>query len=1072
MKIDRMDKSTNINQGISPSQFMRQLRPEYYSDTDKDQVSYVLDKNEFEYKLETITSRNETQDFETFCRKLCQRTICPNLRSHTGPDGGGDSKVDTETYPITSEISDNFYIGDSQTSNERWAFAFSANKDWKKKVKDDVKKIAETEREYKRIIFVTSRFAKDKDRSELEDTLSKEYSTPVTIHDRAWIVEKIIDEDRKDLAFHYLQVGTENSAPHQLGSQDYSRLKQLEELERDLSDPEAYEGMKRQRVTDALIAAKLSRNLEKPRTETDGRFQRALRYADSDGSERQKLEVRYEHIWTAFWWFDDFETLKNSYDGFEKIALQSEQACDLEFLCNLLQLLFNGIIHDHLDPDECKIQERTTNLQRKLDTIAKDQDRPNNAAAAQLSLLIIRMNQAILDHAPENLSNIWYDFSDLLKKVEGLGEFRADRLEKMIEVAGQVAGNDPAYNALVEQAAEFFAKREGEAKSATVLLKRAEQLDFDSNFEMIRLLGKASVKLTKKEHSDLLIQATQLLMLAYRSAGMLWAARASCTVLASSLVIEGEEESEIPASFVPTMKIWGWIALELGNLPDFLFAIQMLNGAVSSLPLTDESKQKVYEDLQEMDAALGCLFLNLSETELTKLSIVPDVLDALGLFMARSALLFVLGHKDVLHADGSIPESESEEETNRIFSLLYSQPVAENLPKQINLNEGEKQTIKTILLGMLVEVSFNASQPYSVVRAQAVLGALEAFFSTTLEQRISPHREKLSLLLKEIDDEGSFDINTTTMHGVIAWPKNLSMRHFEQQGKIHEFLTEISGKILAAAFMISDPKALLENLYANEEVHQRMVTSIFSSNSYSRVTLKEALRLSDWQDFIQQSYELKSGQPQLQKIEFSIESEPEAEKPGQNSSKPPKITDHRSVKIHSVIDIHAWDQAKWRGTAYAQYGINQPPCMAFMFENEEGARKIFDGWHERFGREDKEDEIYISIVRNLPDQNKHHYCLQVSSKLPTAEHMNPDKIISIASRSIVMEPKNDENLERFLKSYHQAGAYLLMPSILKADGAMPELLFDISILKRKLIVKTAKEIKQNDIEIMALRKST
>lgn len=35
--------------------------------------------------------------------------ICPNLLPQTDPTGGGDSKVDSETYPVSSEISDKWY---------------------------------------------------------------------------------------------------------------------------------------------------------------------------------------------------------------------------------------------------------------------------------------------------------------------------------------------------------------------------------------------------------------------------------------------------------------------------------------------------------------------------------------------------------------------------------------------------------------------------------------------------------------------------------------------------------------------------------------------------------------------------------------------------------------------------------------------------------------------------------------------------------------------------------------------------------------------------------------------------
>lgn len=60
---------------VSPSAFRRQLRPEFYSDT-VDRTSYQLDAPTLGYHLETITAQNQTDDFEIFCRKLCERTIC------------------------------------------------------------------------------------------------------------------------------------------------------------------------------------------------------------------------------------------------------------------------------------------------------------------------------------------------------------------------------------------------------------------------------------------------------------------------------------------------------------------------------------------------------------------------------------------------------------------------------------------------------------------------------------------------------------------------------------------------------------------------------------------------------------------------------------------------------------------------------------------------------------------------------------------------------------------------------------------------------------------------------------
>ena len=221
---------------------MRELRPEYYSDT-RDRVAYALDAATLEYHLETITKRNQTHAFEVFCRKLCERTICPNLRPASGPEGGGDSKADTETFPVADEVAGLTYVGLANAGKERWAFAFSAKETWAEKARKDVEGIVSTGRRYDRIICVTSRFARARDRSRIEDELSKQHAIPVTIHDRAWIVAEIVEKDRKDIAFNYLGVGEEKNDPLRLGPIDYSRLRQLADLERTLDDPSAYVGI-------------------------------------------------------------------------------------------------------------------------------------------------------------------------------------------------------------------------------------------------------------------------------------------------------------------------------------------------------------------------------------------------------------------------------------------------------------------------------------------------------------------------------------------------------------------------------------------------------------------------------------------------------------------------------------------------------------------------------------------------------------------------------------------------------------------------------------------------------------
>src|SRR5437660_5239581 len=179
---------------LTPSHYMRARRPELFSDS-KTITAIGLPPAVLEYHLETLTNRKQEADFEHFCRRLAEKELCPNLLPQTGPTGGGDSKVDTETYPVADALAEVWYEGiGREAAHERWAFAFSARKDWLDKVKADVKKISETGRDYKLIYFMTNQFVPDRKRGETEDELTKTYGIRMRILDRSWIVDRVFKD--------------------------------------------------------------------------------------------------------------------------------------------------------------------------------------------------------------------------------------------------------------------------------------------------------------------------------------------------------------------------------------------------------------------------------------------------------------------------------------------------------------------------------------------------------------------------------------------------------------------------------------------------------------------------------------------------------------------------------------------------------------------------------------------------------------------------------------------------------------------------------------------------------------
>src|SRR6266571_699537 len=193
---------------FSPRELLKARRPEKFSDSVSEETP-ALDRSLLEYHLETLTSRNQETDFENFARRLAQSEICPNLLPHTGPTGGGDSKVDAETFPVADALSLVWFSGiGREAANERWAFAFSAMKEWRPKLQSDIAKITATGRAYAKAFFITNQFVADRVRAKVEDELSKKHELDVRVLDRTWILDRVFSQHRDAIAIEELKLQT------------------------------------------------------------------------------------------------------------------------------------------------------------------------------------------------------------------------------------------------------------------------------------------------------------------------------------------------------------------------------------------------------------------------------------------------------------------------------------------------------------------------------------------------------------------------------------------------------------------------------------------------------------------------------------------------------------------------------------------------------------------------------------------------------------------------------------------------------------------------------------------------
>lgn len=1049
-----------------PSEIMRDKRPYLYSDSTVT-CAYELGRSEFSHYLETLTDRNQHKDFENFARRLCEREICPNLRPQTGPEGGGDGKVDTDTYPVSGEISERWFLGTANSGNESWGFAVSAMKRWSGKVRSDVEGLIGTGRHYDRMFFITSRPARSKDRLRIEQELFDEYSIPVTILDREWIIEKTFKNQHQKLAFEELGAGRIESSKVQAGPNDIRRKRELEKLERFLSDHGGSRRELQRAVSEAFEAAQLSRELEVPRVETDGRFQRAISLAEKHGDTGQVLRARYEHAWTALWWFDDVSGINDEYETIENIAFESSLSEDASRVCNLFQVLMGRCHQGWETSDQLDVRKREDRLFVHLEAISKNASLPNNALYGDALLQLHKLATLPRDSLPEMFDEVWGNLTSIVDKAEGMGEFPATMLDEVVEMLSSFISDSSAFDGLLERLAEFMGERARDGKAGRICLNRGKQkVESDEPIDAIAWLGKASHYFMKEEYREEQFECLLFLSAAYRAVGLLWAARAVCLAALVQIKALSADYGEQREETVPSVLQFIRLSLELGRVPDFLFGVLWLRSLQENLDLTKQGDKHLAGEFENLDQLFACLISAAPQSSIGLMSGVPDILDRLGLHVARPILLYRLGHAKKLLEEGTLPNEQALEEMGQMADMLAAQPAAISLTKHpLNLGSHPSE-FKTTVLGVSVSAFANSKQEILIGEAQ--LAALEAFAATALRSGAMPIANGLRLRTKfTSNDQGpSLSFEAEKMLITSVWPDNLLIEDIDRHNDVSSFLVEFCVSAFSATTTLAGKYTSFIDMLENELVLRRAIPFSNAAHSHHRVFGKIAFTLDDLDFLVAQKYEEESPPPTPNGSGIFP-----SEGRGGNSrdSAAKQQIRHDSFGVHSVINTHLWDEAKWMGVVYASYGDTVPPVMAFGFKNTEGGKAIFREWRSEFGQRDELSEIRISILSGIDEKKPLAYRTHITrSRDVIDKDMREGKTFWQLSRMLTMYPTSSGNLERFLNDYKRIGCYIIAPAEVLANGETV-IHSDLALLKRDLHIKEAWAVGPEDDAMMALQ---
>lgn len=1059
---------------------MRDRHPELFSDSDTI-VEYEVTREVLSYHLETLTNQKDETAFEQFAQRLCERFIAPNIRPQTGPVGGGDGKTDAETYPVSSEISLRWLVAEYDKVGKRKAFAFSAKKAWREKIRSDVSAIAGTGRNYDHIYFVTNQFVSSKKSLEVQDTLLKTHGIGVTILDRTWLLDRVLLHNSMDLAVEELGVGKGAAMQSKrLGPIDTARANELAKLEAQIADGTKYQDQSIALAEDARQAALLARGLAYPPPEVNGRFDRALRIAREKGLPKLELAAAYDWAWTSHFWHEDYVRTAELYGDVERLAIFSDDADDLERLNNLLPLIRVSVHADSLDHKKGKLEERTKTLKTALSRLANQKSRPNNALHAEAMLLMTEITERAVADRLHSLDDIWSNFIDVIRRADGLGTFPFLGIANTLAEFGKYVPDSALFDTLFEAITDALASRSSEGEAAVKNVQRAYQkLEKGLAYDAIRWFGRAVTLLIKEEYEDALVGALVGAGIAFEMVGLPWAARNYTLAAASQQLSLFNRTGSMSSVRASVFGRYFDTELKLGRVPQILSAHE-LELFVRSMQARSEGQHRNLATVQRSHMMeIGGLLLRTPFDQLESIAQLPDALDRLAIPMARVALLYLMGHDDTLRQEGSIPSDETETTVEDYFNEWFRHAEEAELTTLPEFALHNSITLSSNVLGCNIEVKCDNNFVSTGV-GEAILGSLEALLATSLSHRILPNVDHLQIRVSPQDDADlvpslKFEDVEGEPVGFVIHRRRLEYKTREDNFSFRTWLKDAIFEIFLRFATPQDVDTWSKTLFEDEQALDRALT--FSDIPTMLESLhgnRPRLSLSDWIEPTDRAYEvMREGPWNSQNVKPQGKSfagaRPADAEPPEGMFDPTRMK-HSQTKWISPIDTHKWDQAMWNGTIFfwSPPEANMPPPMlGLAYQDAAAAQEIFRGLRKRFGEDDIKNDILITIVRGISKKTPASYAVMLGPN-PANISASEGKTIGLVSRINRMYPRSTTNLDAFLADYKRHQRFVLIPAYLPNRTAQPEPMYDLPIGKHSLVLKNAWEIGPNDLAASAL----
>jgi hypothetical protein len=835
------------------------------------------------------------------------------------------------------------------------------------------------------------------------------------------------------------------------GANDVERIKLLEELEEKIQNPNRYCEYDFQKVEDALEAAILARKIERPRAEVEGKFDRAVRFCKKLNFSRQWIRIHYQKAWTYLYYYDDYSSFIEEYKNLQQYITINSSANEIELYVNLFNSL-RGVCASN-----CNLEDFQINLEKEkeallsiLEQVSKDKTRPYSSLKAEIDIL----TQLLMDSVAEdkNPATLILKLHDCLSRTVGMMEFPFESYHQIFEEFGNLFPNSSEYDKLIDLVASIAEKRSSELASGKIFLQRASQ-KYVKNYikESIVFFGKAVFKLAKDETGFELSLALRGMGYAFSNLGLYWASN-NCFISANFIAFKSwHQQGKLEKRTFECSKQLAINELLIGRIPAFLIWHELLQ-VISSQIEIDDSQEEI-PAFELLDAFLSVRLANTNVDE-KNISLLPDILQQQNLWLSQDVVLFKLGYSDRIQDDYRRININSEAELLHHFELVANQPFRNQMIYETDFNSELEISISSKILGC--SFKYVMQRDIELLLAAETFAAFFEIFLSTSIQSLFPNTEEIIIKLVRNEELTlfNFSVNDSGSEYVVeinkfSFPKGKFSESWEK-------MIEFSSRIIGSNFFTHNILEYLENLFKQEELHERL-TFVYEHRNFTINVLGEKPKLffSDWSND-KKSYSLRGNELVKFKIE---ERQRDNSKISSNSFAQSR---HDENKVISIIQIKLWDQAKWKG-----FGPFYAPHIGFgiflAFENGNSGKSIFEEWIKRFGKEDKDDIIKLTIIKGVNRKNPYWYKVHITANFQSQSFSSKERYISVAARFHQMTPSNSENMQRIEQIIGSKSKFLFCPAQISKDGKDVEPYFDSAIVKSSIEMRNAWELGINDI---------